>query len=364
MEIAMSNSNERKNRNVFEPLEGRLLCRGGGGSGGGGGGGGGGTPTPVLTAPAIAPGTFDGIGSGPSYIRESFGFAQGTRYKQNGDIKQVFIHDNINGIRAEFPNNKTETWIAPPETTGGQEWDFAVVGPSDPHEAYTPLQYNAVDNYYSDGTLALNGASFLDGSPDLRPNALLPFAAPTNSAYTVSGDTVGFFGKTAIGFSSSSTLNKNFETNGEAWLEVNFMGNFPAGGSTFIQKWEFHTNGLSGPSLSGTFNGDITGFNRLAVSYDPVSKMVAASINGDVVASLPYTLKSAIKYTGVEGSWYANIDNFQVNAGAIAPPATTTTTNTGALSSTSTSTSSSTTTFSDTSIASDVLQTSSGSVLA
>jgi hypothetical protein len=320
------------------------------------------TPTPVLTAPAIAPGTFDGIGSGPSYVRESFGFAQGTRYKQNGDIKQVSLHDNINGIRAEFPNNKTETWMAPPEVTGGQEWDFAVVGPSDPYEAFTPLQNDTVNNNYSDGLLFLNGASFLDGTGDQRPNALLPFAAPTNSAYTVSGDTVGFFGKTAIGLSSSSALNNNFETNGEAWLEVNFMGNFPAGGSTFIQKWEFHTNGLSGPSLSGTFNGDITGFNRLAVSYDPVSKMVAASINGDVVASMPYTLKSAVKYAGVEGSWYGNIDNFQLNAGAITPPVATTTT--GALSSTSTSTSTSSSTFSNTSIASDVLQSSGGSVLA
>jgi hypothetical protein len=90
--------------------------------------------------------------------------------------------------------------------------------------------------------------------------------------------------------------------------------------------------------------------------------MVAASINGDVVASMPYTLKSAVKYAGVEGSWYGNIDNFQLNAGAIAPPIATTTT--GALSSTSTSTSTSSSTFSNTSIASDVLQSSGGSVLA
>ena len=351
----MSNSNERKSMNTFEPLETRLLCKGGGG---GGGGGGTVTPTPVLTAPAIPAGTFDGIGSGPSYIRESFGFAQGTRYKQNGDIKEVFTHTNINGIRAEFPNNKTETWIAPPEVTGGQEFDFAVVNPSDPYEPYTPLQNDTVNNQYSDGLLFLNGATFLDGTGDQRPNALLPFAAPTNSAYTVSGETVAFFGKTAIGFSSSSAVNRNFESNGEAWLEVNFMGNFPAGGSTFIQTWEFHTNGLTGPSLSGTFNGDASSFNRIAVSYDPVNKMVAASINGDVVASLPYTLKSAVKYAGVEGSWYGNIDNFQVNAGAIALPAVSTTT---ALNSTGASTPS---TFSSTSIASDVLQTSNGSVLA
>ena len=299
---------------LMENLEGRVLLSGGGGGGGGGGVGG----SIVLPTPAIAAGTFDGIGSGPTYIRESFGFAQGTRYKQNGDIRAVNIHSNVNGIRAEFPNNKTETWVGPPETTGGQEWDFAVVGPADPYEPYTPLQDNA--GSYSDGILFLNGASFLDGTPDLRPNALLPFAAPTASAYTVSADSVGFFGKTAIGFTTSGAVNRNFETSGQAWLEINSMANFPAGGSTFIDTWEFHTGGLNGPSASGTFTQDPTGFNRLAVSYDPVNRVAAASLNGVVVASLPYTLNGAIKYVGIEGSWNANVDNFAVKTGAITPP--------------------------------------------
>src|SRR5690242_13589603 len=72
-----------------------------------GGGGGGGT-TPVLPTPAIAPGTFEGIGPGPTYIHESFGFGRRTRYKQSGDIIDVVDKPEINGIRAEFPNNKTE----------------------------------------------------------------------------------------------------------------------------------------------------------------------------------------------------------------------------------------------------------------
>ena len=298
---------------------------GGGGSGGGGGGGGGGTK-PVLATPAIAPGTFDGIGSGPTYVHESFGFAQGTRYKQNGDITAVNVHSNINGIRAEYPNNKTETWIAPPEVAGGQEFDFAVVGPADPKEAYTPLQDDKVNGYYSDGLLALNGSDFLSGGPDLRPNALLPFAAPTTSAYTVSADAVAMFSKAAIGFTSSGAVNNNFEANGQAWLEVNFLGNFPAGGSTFVDTWTFHTGGLSGPTFSGTFDQDPTSFNRLAVSYDPVNKVATASINDVVVATTPFSAQ-AIKYVGVEGSWDASIDNFTVQTGAIAvpPPAAPTT---------------------------------------
>src|SRR4051812_34320897 len=92
---------------LFESLENRQLLSGGGGGGGG--------TKPTLPTPAIPAGTFDGIGAGPTYVHESFGFAQGTRYKQNGSITQVSVHTNVNGIRAENPNNKTETWIAPPE---------------------------------------------------------------------------------------------------------------------------------------------------------------------------------------------------------------------------------------------------------
>jgi hypothetical protein len=290
---------------------------------------------------------FDGIGSGPTYIRESFGFSQGTRYKQNGDIKEVGIHTNINGFRAEYPNNKTETWIAPPETTGGQEWDFATVSPSDPYEAYTPLQDDGT--YYNDGLLFLNGANFLDGSGDQRPNALLPFAAPTNSAYTVSADSVAFFGKTAIGFTSSGALNNNFETSGQAWLEINTMANFSAGGGTFIDTWAFHTGGLNGPSASGTFQMNFTAVDRMAVSYDPVNHVAAASVNGAVVASFPFTLTGAIKYVGVEGSWFANANNFVVQTGALAAPAATVAAPAGA--------------FSTTPVTNDLL-TSTGSVLA
>ena len=296
-------------RPAFETMESRTLFSGGSGGGG---------ATTLLTPPAIAPGTFDGIGQGPTYIRESFGFAQGSRYKQNGDLKAVGVHTNINGIRAEFPNNKTESWIAPKEVVGGQEWDFAAVGPSDPYEPYTALQNDSVNNFYSDGCLALNGSNPPNGV-DLRPNALLPFAAPTTSGYTVSADSVGFFSKTAIGFSSSSATNSNFETNGQAWLEVDFTGNFPAGGNTFVNQFVFHTNGLTGPSVSGTFDQDPSSFNQLAVSYDPVAHVASASINGQVIASLPLTTTS-IKYVGVEGSWYAMVDNFAVQSGTIQPP--------------------------------------------
>jgi hypothetical protein len=268
------------------------LAQGGGGTSGGGGG-----TTTTLATPAIPPATFDGIGAGPVYLHDSFGHAQGTRYDQGGKIIDVGRHREVNGIRAEYGNNKTETWTGPSVTSGTPRWQFSVVGPSDPYEPYTPLQDSTDPSLgYQDGLLSIVGEP---GSPDTRPNALLPFPAPTDSASTVSGDIVNFNGKTAIGFSNSSTTNRNFETNGQAWLELDTTAFFVNGDG--IARWTFHTNGLSGATLSGTFTLDNNGYNRAAVSYDPVNHVAAAMVNGEVVASLPYTAQP-IKYVGVEGT--------------------------------------------------------------
>jgi hypothetical protein len=151
------------------------------------------------------------------------------------------------------------------------------------------------------------------GSPDTRPNALLPFPAPTTTASTVSGEIVGLYGKTAIGFSNSAATNGNFESNGQAWIELDATPLFLGDG---IPRWTFHTNGLNGTTQSGTFTIDPSSFNRVAVSYDPVNQVAAATINGGVVASVPYAAQ-AIRYVGVEGTFNANIDNFTVRAGTV-----------------------------------------------
>lgn len=296
---------------VSAALAGPAFAKGGTG---GGGGGGGGTPAPVLPAPSIAPGTFDGIGSGPVYIYDSFGHGQGTRYKQDGSIIDVNQKPNINGIRAEYPNNKTETWIG--STGTGPTWNLTTVGPNNPLEPYTPLQENP-EFGYQDGNAAMDHYEFV--GPQVRTNALIPFAAPAGSAYTVQGNTAGFDGKTAIGFSSSSATNANFEASGQAWLELDYTGNFSTGGETGILKWTFHTDGTSGDTLSGTFNSSISGWAQIAVSYDPVNHVAAATIDGNVVASVPYTAQT-IKYAGVEGLWVGNINNFAVRAGTVNDP--------------------------------------------
>jgi len=160
-----------------------------------------------------------------------------------------------------------------------------------------------------DGTLTLVGAEV--GGPDERPAALLSFVAPTDSAYTVSADTVHFLGRTAIGFSDAPAANHNFETNGQVWLEVDTSGRYSIGGNTGITRWTFHTRDTT---LSGTYDVSPTGFNRMAVSYDPLNHVAAASIDGVTVALVPYAGPS-VRYVGVEGSLHGNVDNFTVRAG-------------------------------------------------
>ena len=222
-------------------------------------------------------------------------------------------HPEVSAIRAEYGNNKTETWVGPNVTSGSPRWQFAVVGPSDPYEPYTALQDSNSSLGYSDGLLMMVGEP---GSADTRPNALLPFPAPTTAASTVSGEIVSFYGKTAIGFSNSGATNGNFETNGQAWIELDTTALFTGDG---IPRWTFHTNGLNGTTLSGTFTIDPSSFDRVAVSYDPVNHVAAATINGQLVASVPTTAQP-IKYVGVEGSANANIDNFTVRAGSVTDP--------------------------------------------
>jgi hypothetical protein len=299
-------------KRVFIALAALLVAGAVAGAAAASGGKGGGGVKPVLPAPPIAPGTFDGIGGGPVYVHDSFGHVQRTRYAQNGSVVDVVDKPDVNGVRAEFPNNRTETWFGT-TTSGAASWKLAVGAPSDPFEPYTPLQDGPFG--HQDGVLAIVGAEL--GAPDTRPAALLPFPAPTGSASTVSGDVTETLGRTAIGFSSSAATTRNFETGGQVWLEADTSGLFSIGGNIGVGRWTFHTGGSSGRTLAGTYPFDFgTGFDRLAVSYDPAAHVATASVDGQVVASVPYVAQP-IEYVGVEGSLHANIDNFTVRAGGV-----------------------------------------------
>src|SRR5881392_3836967 len=88
-------------------------------------------------------------------LKDSFGFSPftaqgGTRFDSAGNFVGVFLHNDLSGLRAEFPNNSSEVWTAP----GGHgipTWGFSVSSP-DPFEQYgTPSEPTPTDN----GTMSL-----------------------------------------------------------------------------------------------------------------------------------------------------------------------------------------------------------------
>jgi hypothetical protein len=217
----------------------------------------------------------------------------------------------IAGIRAEYPNNQAESWIGPAVSSGALRWQFASIGPADDFETYGALQDNTQFGY-NDGLMMVVGEP---GAPQTRPDALLPFPAPTTSPSTVSHDESGQLTKTAVGFSNSPATNNNFETNGLVWLEIDSTTKMAPGSDGVTEKWTFHTNGLSGATLSGTVTQISPTRTRVAVSYDPVNHIAQATIDGNLVAAVPYTAP-AIKYVGAEGNTNADVDNFSVWSGS------------------------------------------------
>jgi uncharacterized repeat protein (TIGR01451 family) len=255
----------------------------------------------TATAPAVL--------TGPIYLRDSFGsdlFGNQTcwcRLDPAGFI--VWIGGlSINGLRAEYPNISSEVW-ATPDVHQMPTWGFASAS----------LDPAAVEPIGSLDGPGQNGVLVSDTNPTIESNnaALLPFVQPAGPV-TLSTSVVSGWYTTAIGFTSSGVLADNFETSGLAWLVIRMPRTTP-GGQGSIATWELHTNGLTGPSASGTMM--LGGFNHIAVSYDPTAGKVAASIEGVPVASLDYVV-SGVNYVGFQGNGIVN--DFLVQAGAIAVP--------------------------------------------
>ena len=163
------------------------------------------------------------------------------------------------------------------------------------------------------------GTVYSNDIPSVASNntALLPFIQPVGPV-TISSSIWCCWYTTAIGFTSSGALADNFETSGLAWFVVRMDSTPPPpvpAGTSIIAHWELHTNGLIGPSASGTMV--LNGYNHIAVSYDPAAGKVAASIEGVPVASVDYVV-SGVQYVGFQGNGLIN--DFRVEAGAIAVP--------------------------------------------
>jgi hypothetical protein len=246
-----------------------------------------------------------GRAQGTLLLKDSFGLSPvtaqgGTRFDAAGNFVGVFLHTDLSGLRAEFPFTSNEVWTGP-GGRGVPTWGFSVSSP-DPFEQYgTPSEPTPQDN----GTMSLVG----DQTPLGKTDELIDFSPPAG-AFQMSLDVVGGGPTTAIGFTSSMTsLYDNFETFGQVWMVLH--GGQGQGG---VGTWELHTNGLSGPSLSGTTI--LQGFNPLGISYDPTTHTVRGSVNGVPTAALSYTA-TGTSGVGFEGNWTVN--NFIVQTGAIQP---------------------------------------------
>ena len=274
----------------------------GGGDGGGGSGGGGGVlPPTVLT--------------GPVYLRESFGFdplgnGSPVRFDADGDTVSVFLGKSIDGFRAEWPNTGSEVWVTP-DVSGVPSWGFAVSSavPDEPPSPYEASGTNGVLASNNDPTDPSNNAAFL---PFLQPPGAVTASITAHAGpYT-----------TAIGFTTSAgTLTGAFEAAGAAWLVLRIPREGFNSGSA-VATWELHTDGLRGPSVSGTiplavFPGTTTlvqNHHRIAVSYDPGTGRVVGSVDGVATPALEYSI-TGVTYAGFQG--YGVVNNFRVEAGSI-----------------------------------------------
>jgi len=194
-------------------------------------------------------------------------------------------------------------WMTP-DSRQTPTWAFAV-GSLDPATVEPSGSY---DQPGENGLLA----SDITPSTESNNDALLPFPQPAGPI-TVSVSAVAGWYTTSVGFTPSGALAGNFENSGAAWIVLRMPRTTP-GGLGSVATWELHTNGLKGPSLSGTVV--LQNYNRLSVSYDPATGLVTGAVQGVVIGSVPFAV-AGVKYVGFQGNGIVN--DFIVEANSIAP---------------------------------------------
>jgi len=292
-------------------MDGALASKGSGGGGGGGGGGdgGGGGGGGVVAPPTVL--------TRPVYLSESFGvdpFHNGTptRFDAAGRAVSAFTGKSIDGIRAEVPNIASEVWISP-DVSHSAVWAFAVSSASS-----DPL--GPFESPNSNGVLASN-----NNPTNVSNNAaLLPFLQPSGAVTASVTANAGPY-STAVGFTTAATpLTGTFESVGAAWLVFRLPAEEFVSGHG-VATWDLHTNGLMGPSATGTMQlAVIPGTtvlvqqtHRIAVTFDPARGTVSGSIDGVAAGSVPYTV-TGVTYAGIQG--YGIVNDFRVEAASSSAP--------------------------------------------
>jgi hypothetical protein len=230
-----------------------------------------------------------GAQSGTIVFRESFGFGVNDARPKSGKgrMTPVFAGTGVGGFWAEFPADKSTSWMSV-DVSGVPGWNFAATSPN-PYEAPSPLQANG------------NGTAwcFNDVGAFRAVNLLAPINSPRTrfaiSAELMPRPILGH--STALGLTNSNVLEDNFEGSATVWVRILAQETGVQGSG----RAEFRTRGLTGPSVSATVPVDFNGFNPVEIVVDPVGLTATAKVNGIVLGTLPVPAGTT-KYAGVEGS--------------------------------------------------------------
>ena len=277
-----------------------------GGKGGGGGGGGG--TKPVLPAPAIAPGTFEGIGPGPVYIHDPSATPSAPATRRTA--------------RSSTPSTSPRSTASAPSsrTTGprrgsargprGRSWKFSVATSVGPVRA-RPRRCRTRRARHPERSAR---ARRRRGRQPTPVRGCLPFAAPNDSAYTVSAETVPFIGKTAIGFSNSAATNAELRDRRPGVAGARHLRPLSDPGRQHRHRHAGPSTPARPASPAPTSPARRAGTRWRSATTRSTTSPPRASTTASS-SSVPYTAPP-VRYVGVEGSLHAVVDNFTVRAGA------------------------------------------------
>ena len=249
----------------------------------------------LLLASTLLISTIASAQTGNILFRESFGF--GPNYERpksgKGKLTPVFVATGVSGFWAENPANKSTTWMSI-DAAGVPGWNFAATSVN-PNEAPTPMQ--------PDGS---NGTAwcFNDLSVFRNVDLLAPFVSP-KAKFSISADLMPrpILGhSTALGLSTSNTLEDNFEGSALVWVRILAQET----GAQGLGLAEFRTRGLAGANTSLQVPVEFNGFNRVEMVVDPIALTATATVNGIPMGTLPIPAGGS-RYLGVEGS--GGVDN-------------------------------------------------------
>jgi hypothetical protein len=247
-------------------------------------------PRLALAAASLAAVSLGGAARADTLLQDTF--ALGPRPGAGQQPDNIAIGTGLNGKRAQVPGTAGETWIT---SSPGASWAFSASS-TDPFEAPAAG---------GNGTVTYQ---VRDENPP-RPSfavALLGLTAPAQM-FQESLDVVTGIGDLAIGFTSSTNVSGDtFGQFGLFSLDLKTSLGTPG-----IGAWTLTT--ADGGQLTGTTV--LGGFNRLALSYDPVGHLVQGSVNGVATGTLGYEA-IGIAAVGFQGT--GTVDNFRLDAAALA----------------------------------------------